>query len=267
MNRIEYRRMYEAEDQHWWYVGLHELILSLIERESRRLGHPLDIFDAGCGTGRLCQLMLQMGHRAAGCDAAQEALRLCKERGIDSMVLSDLNSIELDPETYDVITSIDVLYHTGINDDVAVLRRLRSGLKPGGMLLLNLVAHEFLRSSHDLAVHTRERYSKRMLQERVQRAGFDVILVGGRVGMLFPLITTYRLLARFLINNRTNHADVVSDVAMPHRFVNNLLLKALRLENRRINSGRMLPIGSSLFAVARRNNDTDNCQSGKFHAA
>jgi len=267
MNRIEYSRMYEAENDHWWYMGLHELILSMIERESNRLGRPLKIFDAGCGTGRLCQLMQQQGHLVAGCDAAQEALQLCKERGVDSMVLSDLNSIELEPEAYDVITSIDVLYHTGINDDVAVLRRLRSGLKPGGMLLLNLVAHEFLRSSHDLAVHTRERYSKRMLQERVQRAGFDVVLVGGRVGTLFPLIAIYRLLARFLINDRTNHADVVSDVAMPHRFVNNLLLKALRMENRRINSGRMPLIGSSLFAVARRNNDTDCHQSGKYDAA
>src|SRR6185369_5021495 len=149
MNRIEYTRMYEVEDHHWWYVGLHELILNVIRGETERLGRPLEIFDAGCGTGRLVQLMQQQGHTVDGCDAAEEALRFCRMRGLETMALADVNSLEIEPGKYDVITSIDVLYHSAVIDDRAVMRRLRSGLKPGGMLILNLVAHEFLRSTHD----------------------------------------------------------------------------------------------------------------------
>lgn len=267
MNLIEYKRMYEAENQHWWYVGLHELVLAFVERESQRLGRPLDIFDAGCGSGRLSQLMLQQGHRVAGCDASDEALRLCRLRGLDGMALDDLNSLELEPGKYDVITSIDVLYHAGIVDDVAVMQRLRSGLKPGGMLVLNLVAHEFLRSTHDIAVHTRERYSKHQLRERLKSAGFGLVLVGGRVALLFPLIAPYRLLTRLLANRRIDDAEVASDVVLPHPVLNGLLLKILRLENCQIKSGRMLPMGSSLFAVARKDNHEDFGQPGKNHAA
>ena len=81
MNQVEYVRMYEAEERHWWYVGLHQLILATIQQESRRLGRPLAIFDAGCGTGRLCQLMSQQGHQVSGCDISEEAMRLCRVRG------------------------------------------------------------------------------------------------------------------------------------------------------------------------------------------
>jgi SAM-dependent methyltransferase len=251
MNRIEYTRMYEAEERHWWYVGLHKLILSTIQKESRRLGRPLDILDAGCGTGRLCQLFTQQGHRVSGCDVSEEAMRLCRRRDINTVFQADLNNLELEPEAFDVITSIDVLYHTGVTDDVAVMKRLRSGLKPGGMLILNLVAHEFLRSTHDIAVHTRERYTRKTLCERLQAAGFDISIASYRVSLLFPFIAAYRRLLRFSWHQGKCSDEVASDVSLPHPLINVLLLKIIELENQflRVSS---LAIGSSLFVVARK---------------
>jgi SAM-dependent methyltransferase len=250
MNRIEYTRMYEAEDSHWWYVGLHKLIMATVQRESQRLGRPLRIFDAGCGTGRLSQLLSAQGHRVAGCDTSDEALRLCRLRGVSGVYQADLNTIELEPAAYDVITSIDVLYHAGVVDDVAVMERLRSGLKPGGMLILNLIAHEFLRSTHDIAVHTRERYGKRMLCQRLQKAGFVIEGASYRVSFLFPLIFVYRLLSRTVWQRKTNPDEVVSDVSVPHPLINALLLKSIEFENLLLRTSS-LPIGSSIFVVAR----------------
>lgn len=251
MNQVEYTRMYEAEERHWWYVGLHELILATIRRESRRLGRPLDIFDAGCGTGRLCQLMTAQGHRVSGCDFSEEALRLCRLRGIETMVVADLNSIELDPGTFDVITSIDVLYHRGVIDDVAVMRRLWRGLKPGGVLILNLVAHEFLRSTHDIAVHTRERYTLHMICERLKSAGFEIAFATYRISILFPFIALYRRLLRLAVSGKVDPGEVASDVSLPHRFINALLLKIITLENKFFRVAA-LPFGSSVFVVARK---------------
>lgn len=251
MNLLEYRRMYEAEERHWWYVGLHRLILEIIGRESRRLGRPLDIFDAGCGTGRLCQLLAREGHRVAGCDLSAEAIGLARRRGVDTLYRADLNTIDLEPAGWDVITSLDVLYHTGITDDVAVMARLRTGLKPAGMLLLNLVAHEFLRSTHDIAVHTRERYSRDILCRRVREAGFLISQASYRVSILFPVIVASRLLSR-MFRQRTQPADKIpSDVTRPHPPANGLLLSTLILENMLLRR-HALPVGSSLFVVARK---------------
>lgn len=249
MNPIEYSRMYDAEDRHWWYAGLHDLILATVRRESQRLGRPLHIFDAGCGTGRLCQLLAAEGHHVSGCDASDEALRLSRKRGSMNVFQADLNSLELKPETFDVITSIDVLYHSGITDDVAVMKRLRNGLKPGGMLILNLVAHEFLRSTHDIAVHTRERYTRKLLRDRLIEAGFIINFISYRVSLLFPFIALYRLFFKYTLSNKTALHTVASDVQPPHPLINYLLLKLLELENT-LMSITTLPTGSSVFVIA-----------------
>jgi SAM-dependent methyltransferase len=251
MNQIEYTRMYEAEDRHWWYVGLHRLIMAAVQRESHRLKRPLKIFDAGCGTGRLCQILSAHGHSVSGCDASEEALRFCRLRGISGVYQADLNTVELEPEAFDVVTSVDVLYHNGISDDVAVMRRLRSGLKSGGMLILNLVAHEFLRSTHDIAVHSRERYTRAILCERLKKAGFGIEIATYRVSILFPLIIAHRLLSRFAARQDVDPGKVASDVSLPHPLINALLLKILVLEN--VILGRTsLPLGSSVFMTARK---------------
>ncbi|MDD2898872.1 MAG: class I SAM-dependent methyltransferase [Desulfuromonadaceae bacterium] len=251
MNLVEYTRMYEAEEHHWWYVGLHRLIMAAVQRESHRLGRLLTIFDAGCGTGRLCQLLAAEGHCVSGCDVSEEALRFCRLRGINTTFPADLNSIELEPESYDVVTSIDVLYHRGVSDDVDVMRRLQQGLKPGGLLILNLVAHEFLRSTHDIAVHTRERYTRQMLCERLQSAGFDVEMTTYRVSLLFPFIAAYRLLSRLAVPRMTDPDNVDSDVSVPNQVINSLLLKVVELENLFL-AVSSLPFGSSVFVVARK---------------
>lgn len=254
MNSVEYQRMYEVEDSHWWYVGLHELILASVRTESLRLGRPLRIFDAGCGTGRLCQMLAAQGHEVSGCDASGEALLLCRQRGVNDVCHADLNTLELEPKRFDIITSVDVLYHTGITDDVAVMRRLRRGLTQGGMLILNLVAYEFLRSSHDIAVHTRERYTKNILIRRLQEAGYDVNFAGYRVCPVFPFIALYRLLSRGNCRSHHESGSVASDVAPPHPLVNQLLLKMIRLENALLPSLSM-PFGSSIYAQARNRDE------------
>jgi len=251
VNPGEYVRMYEVEDRHWWYVALHELVLAAIRRESQRLGRPLDVLDAGCGTGRLCQLLGREGHRVVGCDRSDEALRLCRQRGLSDVFVADLNDLELAPDSFDVVTSMDVLYHVGIRDDVAVLHRLRRGLRPGGLLLLNLVALELLRSTHDVAVQTRERYTRRELCRRVRDAGLRVERASYRVALLFPLVATVRLASRLGPRARGSPEEIPSDVAQAPAALNALLLGLMRLENRLLDR-HALPIGSSLFLHARK---------------
>ncbi|TFG89380.1 MAG: class I SAM-dependent methyltransferase [Gemmatimonadales bacterium] len=248
MNEREYALMFSIEEEHWWYVALHELVVRCVAREAAQRG-PLTILDAGCGTGRLCQLLQPFG-RVSGCDLAEPALAFCRQRGIE-VFAADLNEADLGTARFDVITSIDVLYHQAIRDDAPVLASLFRALKPGGLLILNLVAFEFLRSTHDLAVHTRERYTRPLLEERLSTAGFTVEIASYRLAPLFPLIALIRLVKRLLHGSRSSAAEVASDVSLPSPRLNRLLLGMLRLENRLIDR-LSLPFGTSLFAVARK---------------
>ncbi len=57
----EYKIMYDMEMDYWWYVGLHHLVLHFLGQENHRGGDPLQILDAGCGTGQLMKLSTQQG--------------------------------------------------------------------------------------------------------------------------------------------------------------------------------------------------------------
>lgn len=247
MNKGEYQRMYEVEDSHWWYVALHDLITGFVAGEGR--GRRLRILDAGCGTGRLCQLLLPYGD-VEGCDISEQALACSRERGIEHLSHADLNCADLGENRYDLITSIDVLYHRAVTDDAAVLARFFRALRPGGLLILNLVAHEFLRSTHDIAVHTRKRYTRSEMVHLLTREGFVVEKATYRLGFLFVPIASYRFAKRFLTGQQPAER-IASDVDLPSRLVNGLLLRMALMENRILRHWSV-PMGTSVFVLARK---------------
>ena len=249
MNDIEYERMYRAEEHHWWYVALHDLIIRCVRREAHRRG-PRAILDAGCGTGRLMELMAPFGS-VTGCDRSPLALRFCRQRGFESTFSADLNNADLGASRYDLITSIDVLYHKAVQDELAILTRFRNALKPDGCLILNLVAFESLRSTHDIAVHTRRRYRRSEVMQLVLSAGFQVELLSYRPCLPFPAVATYRALRR-ITTDTSKPERVASDVGLPNPLLNRIMLSTCRTENALVFHGMRLPFGTSVFAVARR---------------
>jgi len=247
VNKNEYRKMYDVEGSHWWYVALHDLILHFLKREQNNKDY-LNILDAGCGTGRLCQLMSRCGN-VSGCDISEYALKFCSERKIH-FFYADLNIVDLGNGRYDVITSIDVLYHKAIKDDSVVLKKFFDALKPGGVLMLNLPAYNFLKSAHDIAVHTERRYTKSGLLHTLNTLGFIIENASYRVCFLFPFIVCYRLILRPFLNRRYGN-EVTSDVKMPPGVINKLLLWINKIENYFIESFS-IPFGTSVFVVARK---------------
>jgi len=244
MNEAEYVTMYEAEDAHWWYASLHALVLRCLPRSN-----DLAIFDAGCGTGRLMQLMQARG-RVSGCDNAPEAVALCGKRGVHNVRLCDLNTLPFPESRYDIITSIDVLYHRAVTDEHLVLKNMRRALKPGGMLIFQVPAYEWLRSGHDEAVHTERRYTRAGVARMLRDAGLVVEKASYRVCLLFLPIAAIRVLGRRSRNGRDKPAPV-SDVTRHSRIVNTLLTKIQLAENALLKHVS-LPFGSSVFAIARK---------------
>ena len=249
MNAAEYDRMFGAEERHWWYRTLHALICSHVRAEYRVQG-PLRLFDAGCGTGGLMQQLNSFG-AVEGCDLAPAALAACRQRGLAGAFAADLNTVTLSPGAYHVITAIDVLYHRWITDEVAVLRRLHDGLRPGGLLLMNEVALESLRSPHDEAVMTRRRFTPQELRTALEAAGFHVERATFRLALTFPAIVLVRALRRRARRAAAAHRPPRSDVWMPPAPLNALLRAIGALDNAWVCRAAQ-PIGSSVFIVARR---------------
>lgn len=247
MESHEYQRMATAEEQHWWYLGLHDLVLRWVHREAARSTQSLEILDAGCGTGRLCQLLQPFG-RVSGCDIHPQAIATTKGRGLNHIFQHNLVMDRLGPDLYDLITCMDVLYHRTITDDVVVLQSLYRTLRHGGLLLLHVPAFECLRGAHDVAVHTGRRYRKDDLLNLLIQAHFTIEFSSYRLPLLFGPILLWRQFSR-LYQSAEHHADTA--IRCP-AWLNTLLIHGVLLENQWLAAGKRFPFGLSLFVCARR---------------
>jgi SAM-dependent methyltransferase len=244
MELSEYGSMFHLENEYWWYKGLHELVEHYIRKiEPGRLR----IFDAGCGTGRMMELLGKYG-RVKGVDYSEEAITLCKRRNLSDAVVADLNEWQGKSEEFDAIVSLDVIYHEAICDDLEILCKFHKTLVKNGTLILNLVAFNILKREHDLVVGAKKRYRKKEFKEKLQKTGFLPVVITYRLPYLFLYLIS-RKFGRKVFNMKT---EVVSDLqSLPPR-INHLLTLIIRLENKIITSGLNMPFGSSLFVVARK---------------
>ncbi len=244
MNLDEYEIMYRVEDAHWWYVSLRGMI-DLHWRRFAAKG-PVRLLDVGCGTGAVLNwFSLQEGVSAAGVDYSGEAIRFCRKRGQIRSASASANELPFGDDSFDAVVSFDVLCHRSIQDPQVPLREMRRVLCPGGMLLLNLPAYQWLYSSHDVAVHTVRRFTRSGIFGMLRETGFETVDATYWNTVLFPAIVAVRLWRRLFPPSQSDLADG-AEGAMNHLF--EVVLEVERAVARRFH----LPFGLSVFVVARK---------------
>ena len=246
METNEYQKMFELENDYWWYRALHELV----EHEVHTVGRTnLKLLDVGCGTGRTMEILRSYG-QVEGVDYSPEAIFFSTKRG-NNAILGDINTLTINPNTYDIILCLDVLYHAAIQDDHAVMAKLYRGLAPGGLLIMELPAFDLLKRHHDVMVFGKRRYRKKATRAVLQKIGFHTIIDTYRLPLLFLFLLIKKVIERVKVPD-----TAVSDLKPLPRSLNAFLLWVTRIENRLITWGIGMPFGSSLFIVAKKTRDS-----------
>ena len=182
----------------------------------------LHVLDAGCGTGANLAMLDEL-RSCDGLDLEPAALGFCAQRGLTRLIQGSITELPLASQAFDLVTSFEVLYHLGVRDDRRALAELHRVLRPGGWLLLRLPAYDWLRGRHDIAVHTRHRYTTAEVRALLHEAGFSVVRLSYANCLLFPLFVGKRMTER-LLPQRAG-----SDVGPPPRG-NGLLTAVLMAE-------------------------------------
>jgi SAM-dependent methyltransferase len=245
MNPREYEALYRTEDRHWWFVGVRREIAAELARAGSGIARWLD---AGSGTGGiLANLRLPGSPAAFGVEISPEGVAFSKSRGLRRLARASVSQLPFPDAAFDLVTSIDVLCHRGVEEPRALAEAYRC-LREGGRLILQVPAFNWLRSEHDDAVWTSRRYCRREVGDLLTEAGFAVEAIFYRVALLFPAAALRRLFAR-----RSGPEKVArSEVRPASPAANALFGGILRLESALAALGLRLPFGLSVFAVARK---------------
>ena len=238
MSEDQYRLVRSLEEGHWWFRGVRDLVKRYVLREGEQMGR-LTVLDAGCGSGLLLT-ELPVTSRV-GVDVNEAILGYARKTEGIYYVAGSVMELPLGDDTCDVLISVDVLSNAGVRDDLVAAREFRRVLKPGGLLILNLPAYEWLRSAHDRVARTRHRYTSPEVSKLLSEAGFAQIRVTYRVTLVFPIVAMIRLIKR---------TGTATDVRPTSAWANRLLLATLLFENRLVTKLRM-PFGLSVFASGR----------------
>jgi SAM-dependent methyltransferase len=239
----EYALMDDAEDGMWWFRAAHARVLDALRA---RPGGPGPLLDAGCGTGGFLRRLAGdlPGRAAVGLEYVPEAARRAAQKSGWPVAVGDVNELPFGDASFGAAVSIDVICHGGVcpTRSLAELRRV---VQPGGTVVLNLPAFEWLRSAHDARVHTARRYTAGGAAAMLAGAGFTAITTRYWNGLLLPLMAIQRKVLQ-------RKPDAPSDVTRFPPWIDRTLHAVSEAERRIVAAGIPMPAGGSVIVVATR---------------
>ena len=238
MNPDEYKKLFALEDNFWWFKGMRKVVFNLVKKHTST--KDLNILDTGCGTGRNLLDLSKLGN-AVGLDLSDDALEYCKKRNLEAKK-GNVEEMPFQENTFDLVTSIDVIYHRWINSDDKALREINRVLKPEGKAVIQVAAYQFMYSNHDRAVFTERRYTKKQFKKKLKAAGFEIERLTYYNTTLFPIALVKRLIEKESYTSEIKHMSPA---------INSILTKIALAESSLVKHINM-PFGLSLIAVVKK---------------
>jgi len=193
-----YAIMNRVEDSHWWFVGRRAILENFLVQicsESRLqaanlaeefakgkiqdIGKDLPegdtqsvirILDVGCGTGVNLEMLAKFGE-AEGVDVSDDALKFCKEKGLNAQK-GLAEKLPFEDESFSLATALDVIEH--LDNDTLGLKEIHRVLGKNGQALIFVPAFMWLWGVQDDISNHRIRYTRKQITEKIKKSGFKI---------------------------------------------------------------------------------------------
>jgi len=237
--------LFKQEEKHFWFIARKEFICKQIKKHI-----PINkkIIEIGAGTGNVSRYLSKSDY----CDISigeihMNGLEYAKEYGIKNRLQFDLLDAPFEKE-FDVVCMFDVIEH--IEDDNLALKNIQKILNKDGQVILTVPSHMWLWNRNDKILGHKTRYTKKLLEKKLEENGFQVL----NSRYFFISIVPLLLLRTFI--NRDSNKPITDDEREKNDLsinpiINCFLLFISRLENK-INNFIPNLFGGSLFIIAKK---------------
>lgn len=125
----------EAEDEEYLTEerGIRQTFREVLERVARHHPSTGRLLDVGCGPGLLLDEARTAGWEPKGIEPSAWGASQSQAKGLD-VVQGTLESVELEPSSFDAIVAADVIEH--VTDPADFAARIASLLAPGGVVFI-----------------------------------------------------------------------------------------------------------------------------------
>lgn len=247
-----YKRLYDIEELHWWSRGMRGVCEKLL-RSTRRFNNITRVLDIGCGTG-ISLPWLENANLAGSVvqtDISQFAVRFCKKRGHQKVLLSAAEALPFKDNSFDLAISIDVVQHVNNDSLESSIKEAFRVLRPGGSLLIR--TNVFRRGYHPENTDTYRRFKREELKQLVENSGFSVerLTYANSISAILSFIPIPAIKRR--IPGESNHNDQGLHLTLPDKMqikdlIQSLLLKIEAFLVTWVN----IPCGHSMLLMAKK---------------
>lgn len=133
---------------------------------------PGSVIEVGCGAGALLHDLCQKGFSCRGLEQSEEAVAVARQIHRDTGTVITAGADPTWKDTFDTLISCEVLEH--IEDDKAALTEWVKWLKPGGIALLSVPAHQSMWGPSDVWAGHFRRYSREQFAALARDSGLVV---------------------------------------------------------------------------------------------
>lgn len=232
----------ESDTQHWWFRSKGSIVSSVI----RRYWTPSDretpvLADVGAGAGGVTAILGWPPGRVLAVEGSEALARIARSRHALPAVVGSTGQLPLPERSVGVITLLDVVEH--LDDPVGALTDAWRALEPGGLVVVTVPAHQWLWSRADELLGHVRRYTRPLLREHLETAGFEQVFSSHVFSWLVPPVWLQRRLA--------TTADAQLGLDKTSVLLDRAAFVLTRMEQSLIRRVR-LPLGTSIVAVGRK---------------